>query len=227
MPVISLQLSIFDANLTHARTTSQRVPKERTPGTAGGLRQSYQLGWVCSDEFQCLRLEGEVARRKGLEPLTFWSVARCSIQLSYRRSQGKRILPQGQSQRKPGANSEFGIRNSEFPPTHPRAPVCGAIHRLSPLRGFGIDSSWIPRSRPRLMSCRPYGAWCFWERSFLGLTPQAKKMSPLRGFGIDSSWIPRSRPKLMSCRPYGACCFGERLFLGLTPQAKKMSPLRG
>ncbi len=35
-----------------------------------------------------------MARREGLEPPTFWSVARCSIQLSYRRSQGKRILPQ-------------------------------------------------------------------------------------------------------------------------------------
>lgn len=35
-----------------------------------------------------------MARRKGLEPQTFWSVARCSIQLSYRRSR-VRIVPQG------------------------------------------------------------------------------------------------------------------------------------
>ena len=55
------------------------------------------------------KVKKKVARRKGLEPPTFWSVARCSIQLSYRRSQGKRILPQGGFQRKP--NRELGIRN--------------------------------------------------------------------------------------------------------------------
>ena len=32
------------------------------------------------------KVKKKVARRKGLEPPTFWSVARCSIQLSYRRS---------------------------------------------------------------------------------------------------------------------------------------------
>ena len=61
--------------------------------------------------FKCLIL---MARRKGLEPPTFWSVARCSIQLSYRRSQGKRILPHGGFQRKP--NRELGIWNWEFRP---------------------------------------------------------------------------------------------------------------
>ena len=51
----------------------------------------------------------KVARRKGLEPLTFWSVARCSIQLSYRRTPRKGILPQGPSRCKPGE-----ILNYEF-----------------------------------------------------------------------------------------------------------------
>ena len=51
----------------------------------------------------------KVARRKGLEPPTFWSVARCSIQLSYRRSQGKRIVPQGRSWCK---ISDFGFQIS-------------------------------------------------------------------------------------------------------------------
>jgi hypothetical protein len=55
-----------------------------------------------------------VARREGLEPPTFWSVARCSIQLSYRRSQGMRIVPQGCSGRK---ISDFEIRISDLPPT--------------------------------------------------------------------------------------------------------------
>ena len=56
--------------------------------------------------------ERKVARREGLEPPTFWSVARCSIQLSHRRSSGRRILPHGHSQCKPDA--DFGFRISDF-----------------------------------------------------------------------------------------------------------------
>ena len=36
--------------------------------------------------FSPIGRERRLARREGLEPPTFWSVARCSIQLSYRRS---------------------------------------------------------------------------------------------------------------------------------------------
>ena len=78
----------------------------RPPAGDGGARR--EVGWVGDDAssrekaVRCLLIivEKEVARRKGLEPLTFWSVARCSIQLSYRRSQGMRIVPQGALLRK-------------------------------------------------------------------------------------------------------------------------------
>jgi hypothetical protein len=93
----------------------------------------------------------KVARREGLEPPTFWSVARCSIQLSYRRSSRRRILPHGHSQCKPDAN--FGFRISDFPRTCPtsaerlRKGTCRQAGRLP--HNLLILSLGFPALAPR------------------------------------------------------------------------------
>ncbi len=118
-----------------------------------------------------------MARREGLEPPTFWSVARCSIQLSYRRSQGVRIVPQGSS----GCKTWVGIRNSEFgirnyhPPSREHDPWCWA----GPRSRIGIDRALSPT--------------IFWVFGIRVGVERVDGAVPRHGFPIRKSFVASTR----------------------------------